>query len=304
MSNIHKVKNKYKIICNDAAKALDSKDILEEKFDLVVTSPPYNIGKEYEEKLSMQDYIDWQESIINKVIPQISETGSICWQVGNHVDKASITPLDYIFHEIFSKHDLIMRNRIIWTYGHGFHAKNRFSGRYEVVMWYTKSDDYTFNLDDVRIPQKYPNKKAFSGPKKGQLSGNSMGKNPEDVWNNIPNVKSNHIEKIDHPCQFPVGLIERLVLSLTNKNDLVFDPYMGVGSAGVAALIHERRFKGVEIDEKYFSLAKERLDSCLDGSIQYRPHDIEIFDPTKKNGGHKKNKLADQSELFLKKDAN
>ena len=131
-----------------------------------------------------------------------------------------------------------------------------------------------------------------------------MGKNPEDVWNNIPNVKSNHIEKTGHPCQFPVGLIERLVLSLTNKNDLVFDPYMGVASAGVAALLHERRFKGVEVDKDYFSIAKKRLDSCLDGSIQYRPHDLEIFDPNKKDGGHNKTLLKDQTEFIFKVDEN
>ena len=174
-----------------------------------------------------------------------------------------------------------MRNRIIWTYGHGFHAKNRFSGRYEVVMWYTKSDEYTFNLDDVRIPQKYPNKKAFSGPKKGKLSSNILGKNPEDVWDNIPNVKSKHVEKTDHPCQFPVGLIERLVLALSNKDDLIFDPYMGVGSAGVAAMLHNRRFKGVEINREYFLMAKKRLDASIDGSIKYRPHNVEIFNPIK-----------------------
>ena len=282
MSNTYSVKNKYKIFCKDVIKSLDTKALKDKKFDLVVSSPPYNIGKEYEEKLSMKEYIDWQESIINKIIPLISKSGSICWQVGTHVDKASIVPLDYIFHEIFSKHDLKMRNRIIWTYGHGFHARNRFSGRHEVVMWYTKSDDYTFNLDDVRTPQKYPNKRAFTGPKKGELSGNILGKNPEDVWDNIPNVKSKHVEKTKHPCQFPVGLIERLVLALTNKDDLIFDPYMGVGSAGVAAILHNRRFKGVEIDKEYFLIAKKRLNEAIDGTIKYRPHNIEIFDPNKR----------------------
>ncbi len=284
MTNKSVKKNKYEIYCGDALKKLNSKSFSNDSYNLVVTSPPYNIGKEYEEKLSMLEYIDWQESIIDQIIPRLSDTGSICWQVGNYIDKSSgsILPLDYIFHEIFSKYGLLMRNRIIWTYGHGFHAKNRFSGRYEVVMWYTKSNKYTFNLDAVRIPQKYPNKKSFAGPNKGKLSGNRLGKNPEDVWNNIPNVKSNHIEKTDHPCQFPVGLIERLVLSLTNKNDLVFDPYMGVGSAGVAALIHGRKFTGIEIDKNYYLAAKDRLDSALNGTVKYRPHDIEIFDPNKK----------------------
>src|SRR6185437_8997101 len=102
-----------------------------------------------------------------------------------------------------------------------------------------------FNLDAIRVPAKYPGKKHFKGPNAGKYSGNPLGKNPEDVWNadqyskhgndfwSIPNVKSNHVEKTDHPCQFPVGLIERLVLGLTNPGESVLDPYVGVGSSAI-----------------------------------------------------------------------
>ena len=159
-------KPNYEIHCQDVQIFLDNRSKKKKKFNLLVTSPPYNIGKEYEEKLSMQTYIDWQESVIDSFIPHMHKNSSICWQVGNHVENGAILPLDYIFHEIFSKHGLKMRNRIIWTYGHGLHRKKSFSGRYEVVMWYTKSDDYVFNLDAVRVPQKYPNKKAFAGSNK------------------------------------------------------------------------------------------------------------------------------------------
>lgn len=173
----------------------------------------------------------------------------VIWQVGNYVDDNEIFPLDIEFAPIFKKHRLQLRNRIVWQFGHGLHTQRRFSGRYEVVMWYTKTeskkDNYTFNLDAVRTPAKYPGKKHFKGPKAGQFSGNPLGKNPEDVWN-IPNVKSNHIEKTSHPCQFPVGLIERLVLALPNQSDLVFDPFAGVASAGVAAAMHGRRLWGCE----------------------------------------------------------
>lgn len=292
--------NQFKIFQDDTELFLINRLKRQKKYDLVVTSPPYNIGKEYETKLSMQEYIDWQESIIDLIIPHIHLNGSICWQVGNHVEKGSgaITPLDYIFHEIFSKHKLKMRNRIIWTYGHGLHRKKSFSGRYEVIMWYTKSDEYTFNLDNVRVPQKYPNKKSFSGPNKGRLSGNLLGKNPEDVWNNIPNVKSNHVEKTMHPCQFPVGLIERLVLALTNPSDLVFDPYMGVGSAGVAALVHKRKFEGVEINPEYFQEAGRRLIDAQNGTAVYRDHTIPLFDPNNKNTKPKKETKLKNLKLF------
>lgn len=251
-------------------------------FDLVVSSPPYNIGKSYEKKSALDEYLKWQERLLDEIIPRIKDTGSICWQVGNFVDNGMIVPLDIEMAYIFKKHGLKLRNRIIWHYGHGLHNKRRFSGRYEVVMWYSKTDDYFFDVDPVRVPSKYPGKRHFKGPKKGELSGNPLGKNPDDVWA-IPNVKSNHIEKTDHPCQFPVGLIERLVLSITKKDELVFDPFSGVGSAGVAAAIHQRKFWGCELLANYAQTGRERIDSALSGDAQYRPHDKEIYDHTKSN---------------------
>ncbi|AMM26616.1 DNA methyltransferase [Variovorax sp. PAMC 28711] len=252
-------------------------------FDLIVTSPPYNIGKEYESKQGLEAYLEWQASIIDELIPRLKDGGSLCWQVGNFVVDSQIFPLDIEFAPIFKRHKLQMRNRIIWTFGHGLHTQRRFSGRYEVVLWYTKTrlkkDDYTFNLDEVRVPSKYPGKKHFKGPNAGQFSGNPLGKNPEDVWN-IPNVKSNHVEKTIHPCQFPVGLIERLTLALTNPGDLVFDPFAGVASAGVAAAIHGRRFWGCELDADYAEVGRQRMQAALDGNAIYRPHDRPIYDHT------------------------
>ncbi len=252
---------------------------MEPMFDLIVSSPPYNIGKPYETKDALERYLAWQRKVIDQVVPRLKDTGSLCWQVGNFVDNGQIAPLDIEFAPIFKEHGLQLRNRIIWHFGHGLHNRRRFSGRYEVVMWYTKTDNYIFNLDDVRVPAKYPGKRHFKGPNAGQPSGNPMGKNPEDVWS-IPNVKSNHIEKTDHPCQFPVGLIERLVLALTNPNDLVFDPFAGVASAGVASAIHSRRFIGCEISARYAKTGLSRLQDALYGKAKYRPHDKPIYDHT------------------------
>ena len=251
-------------------------------FDLVVTSPPYNIGKKYEKKISLDSYLEWQEKIINSIFPLIKPTGSICWQVGNFIDNGHVVPLDIELAPIFKKLDLKLRNRIIWHFGHGLHTKRRFSGRYEVVMWYTKGEDYTFNLDDIRIPAKYPGKRHFKGPNVGQLSGNPLGKNPEDVWD-IPNVKSNHVEKTSHPCQFPVGLIERLVLGLTNAGELVFDPFAGVASSGVAAAIHKRNYWGCEIMPEYVQIGATRINEALAGRALYRPHDKPLYDHTQSN---------------------
>ena len=269
------------LILSDVEVFLDS--LPEEPlFDLVVTSPPYNIGKEYESRIPLEEYVEWQSRIITKICSRLKDSGSICWQVGNYVDNGSIVPLDIELSPVFKKLGLKLRNRIIWHFGHGLHNKKRFSGRYEVVMWYTKSDDYVFNLDDVRIPAKYPGKRSFRGKNKGKPSGNPLGKNPEDVWD-IPNVKSNHVEKTEHPCQFPVGLIERLVLALTNEGDLVFDPFSGVASSGVAAMLHNRIFWGCEIDQKYVDIGKKRLDSVLEGTVKYRPYDKPLYDPATSN---------------------
>lgn len=248
-------------------------------FDLVITSPPYNIGKQYEQKMPLQQYVAWQKRIIYKIYDRLKPSGSICWQVGNYVQNGHIVPLDIELAPIFNSLKMSMRNRIIWHFGHGLHSKKRFSGRYEVVLWYTKSENYTFNLDSVRIPAKYPSKRNFKGPQKGMLSGNPLGKNPEDVWD-IPNVKGNHVEKTTHPCQFPVGLIERLILALSNKDDLVFDPFAGVASSGVAALLHHRHYWGCDIMNQYLEIGVKRLNDTKNHSIRYRPFNKPVYDPS------------------------
>lgn len=262
----------------------DSLDLLgqipNESLQLVVTSPPYNLGKEYERHLDLDQYLDQQRQVIAECVRSLSPQGSLCWQVGNYVHKGSIIPLDSVLYPIFAELGLKMKNRIIWNFEHGLHCKRRFSGRYETIVWYTKSDDYVFNLDTVRVPQKYPGKKHFKGPKAGEFSGNPLGKNPSDSWN-IPNVKSNHVEKTEHPCQFPVELIERLVLAMSNEGDWVLDPFLGTGTTIIAAVRHHRRGAGAEIFPKYVEIAHDRIEQEMNGTLRTRPMDRPIYDPKK-----------------------
>lgn len=254
------------------------KSIPDESLQLVVTSPPYNIGKEYEKRLHLDLYLQQQAQVIAECVRALSPKGSICWQVGNYVDTGAIIPLDTVLYPIFSSIGLRMRNRIVWHFEHGLHCSRRFSGRYETIMWFTKSDDYVFNLDPVRIPQKYPGKKYFKGAKTGQYSCNPLGKNPGDLWV-IPNVKSNHVEKTKHPCQFPVELIERLVLSLTNEADWVLDPFLGTGTTIIAAIRHGRRGIGAETVPEYVELARQRIQQEMEGTLRTRPMDRPVYDP-------------------------
>lgn len=258
---------------------------------LIITSPPYNLGKAYENQVSIERYLETQAQTISKLYRILRSDGSICWQVGNFVQEGEVFPLDIFYYRFFKELGLFLRNRIIWHFGHGLHASKRFSGRYETILWFTKSDDYTFNLDSIRVPSKYPGKRHYKGPNKGKPSGNPKGKNPSDVWEflvqewdqcfwEIPNVKSNHPEKTIHPCQFPVELVERCVLALTNENDWVFDPYAGVGSSIIAAIRHNRRAIGSEKESEYVEIAHERLTSFFSGTLKLRPLGKPVYKPT------------------------
>ncbi|WP_234554464.1 DNA-methyltransferase [Thermus caliditerrae] len=248
---------------------------------LVITSPPYNIGKPYEDRTDLEAYLSWQERVIQEAVRIIKPTGSLVWQVGNYVENGEILPLDILLYPIFKRQGLQLRNRIVWAFEHGLHAKRRFSGRYEVALWLTKSETYTFHLDRVRVPQKYPNKRHFKGPKKGQISSNPLGKNPGDVWI-FPNVKANHVEKTAHPAQFPVELVERFVLALTEEEDWVLDPFGGSGTTLIAALMHRRKGAMAEILPDYVTIAKQRLRDAWDGRLRVRPMEREVYDPSGK----------------------
>ena len=261
------------------------RDMPDASIQLVVTSPPYNLGKSYEKRSPLESYLASMKSVIAECARVLHPSGSICWQVGNYVDNGEVVPLDTVFYPLFKTHGLKLRNRIVWHFGHGLHSTKRLSGRYETISWFTKTDDYTFNLDPIRVPSKYPNKRHFKGPNIGKLSGNPLGKNPSDVWE-FPNVKSNHVEKTIHPCQFPVELVERLVLSMTDPGDAVLDPFMGVGSSVIAALMHGRDGYGCDIIEEYVDIAWDRVHALEDGSLKTRPMGKPIYDPTKPNGGH------------------
>jgi adenine-specific DNA-methyltransferase len=272
----------------------DSIDLLaqmpDESVKLIITSPPYNIGKVYEDAVSLEDYLEKQFSIAEQLVRVLAKDGSLCWQVGNYVEKGEIVPLDIPFYGIFKKLGLKLRNRIVWTFGHGLHASKRFSGRYETILWFTKSDSYTFNLDDVRVPSKYPGKRHYKGEKAGLPSGNPLGKNPSDIWRvtaqdweneiwDIPNVKSNHPEKSVHPCQYPVELVQRCILALTNPGDVVFDPYAGVGTVLLASDLLDRRGVMADIEPAYCALARTRLDDLRNGKLKIRVIGTKIFEP-------------------------
>lgn len=262
-----------------------------ESVSLIITSPPYNLGKNYEKQITLENYLAWQTTVLEQLTKLLTPTGNLCWQVGNYVEDGETFPLDMYFYPLIKKLGLKLRNRLIWHFEHGLHASHRFSGRYETLLWFTKGDSYTFNLDAVRVPSKYPGKLHYKGEKKGQPSGNPLGKNPSDFWTflaaewdngiwEIPNVKANHPEKTEHPCQFPVELAERCVLALSNENDWILDPFAGVGSSLIAGLKNKRRVIGIERDKTYCDISRARITALSNGTLKLRPLGKPVHQPS------------------------
>jgi adenine-specific DNA-methyltransferase len=243
-------------------------DLPDDSVDLIVSSPPYNLGKEYEAKRALAVYLEEQTTVLRECSRILKQTGSIFWQVGAFSDSGMLIPLDIRFFPILESVGLIPRNRIIWARQHGLHASRKFSCRHETILWFTKSDQYVFNLDAIRVPQKYQNKKYYQGDRKGELSCHPDGKNPGDIWL-FRNVKHNHEEQTIHPCQFPEDLIARIVLSTTVPGAIVLDPYMGAGTVAVVARDYGRHFLGAETNPQYHQVAMRRLsgepdeDNCF-----------------------------------------
>lgn len=276
-------------------EALESlKSIPSNSIQLIISSPPYNLGKEYENEVPLAEYLELMDPYLEEMYRILTKSGSLCWQVGNHVKKGEVFPLDVFYYPRFIALGLKLRNRVIWHFGHGLHGTKRFSGRYETLLWFTKTDSYVFNLDSVRVPSKYPGKTNYKpGPNYGKPSGNPLGKNPSDFWEfikqdwdnliwDIPNVKANHPEKTFHPCQFPVELVQRCVLAFTNEGDFVLDPFAGVGTAMIAAIMHDRRAILCEKETKYLDEAERRLNSFQSGTLQVRPLGKPVHQPSGK----------------------
>jgi adenine-specific DNA-methyltransferase len=274
----------YTLLCGDVLEELEKLD--PNSFRLVVSSPPYNIGKSYEKdsKRTLDEYVEWQTAVITKISDLVTLDGSVCWQVGNFIRDNEYLPLDIVFYKLFSDLGFHLRNRIIWKFNFGLNADKRFSGRYETLLWFTKSKEYVFNLDPVRVPQIYPGKRHVgTKPKAGKLSGNPLGKNPSDYWEfsaerdflenpvwNIPNVKANHPERTEHPCQFPIELAERCVLALSRPGDQILDPFVGVGSSLIAAQKHHRLGTGIDRDQSFLEIARSRLELFESGELPMR----------------------------------
>ncbi len=230
---------------------------------LTVTSPPYNIGKEYEKPLELDAYFDWCKKWISEIY-RLTATHGAFWLNLGYVSKPHVARAIPIPYLLWNRVPFYLIQEIVWHYGAGVAARNGFSPRNEKFLWYVKDEaNYTFNLDDVRDPEvKYPNQK-----KNGKLKCNPLGKNPSDVWL-CPKVTSGtdraSPERTEHPAQFPVAVIERIIKACSNRSDLVLDPFMGSATTALVAIQLGRPVIGFELSARYFHIATERLESYFE----------------------------------------
>lgn len=251
--------NKNFILYNaDCTELMDK--IPKNSINTTITSPPYNIGKEYEKVKPVESYINWCESWITQIYDITQSNGSLLLNLGylEIEDKGRNIPIPYL---LWDKTPFYLIQEIIWNYGAGVSCRKILSPRNEKILWYVKNkNEYTFNLDSIRDPNvKYPNSK-----RNGKSRVNPLGKNPSDVWQ-IAKVTSGRNrsskERTKHPAQFPNELIKKFVEGFSKPNDIIFDPFLGSGTTAEMAILHGRECVGIEIREDYCDIAIERVES-------------------------------------------
>lgn len=247
---------------------------------LIFSSPPYGIGKAYEERMPLRRYLAWQTDVLGTCVQHLAPGGSLVWQVGTWIDRDrhAVHPLDVYLFPVLLDLGLTPRNRIVWASRHGHHATTRLSGRHESLLWFTKEDadgDYHFDVDAVRVPQVHADKRHYKGPKRGELSCNPLGKNPGDVWDDITPVKANHPERTGHPAQMPLALAERVILMTTRPGDVLLDPFVGAGTTVVAAQRLGRQAAGADLNADYLAIGQRRLAQLSSGTLPRLPSGAE-----------------------------
>lgn len=252
------------------------KEIPSNLVDTTITSPPYNIGKEYEELVQLDDYLSWCEKWIYEVHRLTTDDGTFWLNVG-YLEVEGLgqaVPIPYL---LWNRTPFYMLQEVVWNYAAGVACKKKFSPRNEKLLWYVKDKKkYTFNLDDVRDPNvKYPNQK-----KNGKLRCNPLGKNPSDVWQ-ITKVTSGRnrssVERTPHPAQFPMALVERVLKASSNLGDVILDPFMGSGSTAECALRNGRYVIGFELEDKYIGYAEQRICNYLNEKAEIESQGVLTF---------------------------
>jgi site-specific DNA-methyltransferase (adenine-specific) len=248
--------------CGDAIESM--RELPSASVDLIIADPPYNLGKDYGNNKDLKawhHYEEFTEEWLTEAIRLMKPTSSIYVFMG-------VRFISSLFTLMEDKFNLNFNGWITWHYTQGMGRKRGFSPRHEDLLSFTKSDNYTFNLDDVRIPQKYFRKR-----------NNMNGANPGDVWQ-FSHVHYCSAEREKHPTQKPEALMERMIGASSNEGDLVLDPFSGSGTTCRVAKIMNRKWIGIDLNPEYIEMGEKRvkqksieLDS-VDPRLERTPKDL------------------------------
>lgn len=252
----------HEIIVGDSLDKL--KNIESESIDLIITDPPYNLSKDYgttRDKMIHDDYLEWLNMWLMECKRVLKKEGTIYVFMG-------VRYISYLYDILENGLGLNFNSWITWHYTQGIGKKKGFSPRHDDILMFTKSKKFTFNLDDIRIPQKYY-----------RSVNNMRGANPGDVWE-FSHVHYSQKNRQIHPTQKPEGLIERMILASSNKGETVLDPFLGSGTTLRVAHYTNRKCIGIEINKEYVDISKKRLKEpfngfdSVDSRVERVPNDL------------------------------
>lgn len=236
-----------KIICGDALEKMQ--EIKSNSVDLIIADPPYNLGKDYgngSDSKNFEEYIHFTHKWTEEATRILKQTGTLYVFMGFRF-------ISYLYQILDKENSLNFVNWICWHYTQGIGKIKGFSPRHDDILMFTKSQNYTYNLDSIRIPQKYYRSR-----------NNMRGANPGDVWQ-FSHIHYCQDNRQDHPTQKPEGLIERMVLASSNEGDLILDPFSGSGTTIRVCQQLNRKCIGIELSEEYVKMTKKRLTEKFTG---------------------------------------
>jgi DNA modification methylase len=236
-----------KIIQGDCLEVLEQ--IPANSMDLVVADPPYNLGKDYgnnHDLIGFEEYLHFSRKWLRLAHEKLKPNGTIYVCMG-------VRFVSYLYHILDQEIGMYFNSWITWHYTQGIGKTKGFSPRHDDILMFTKSEKFKFNLDNVRIPQKYFRER-----------NNMAGANPGDVWQ-FSHVHYSNPERENHPTQKPEGLIERMILASSDENDSVLDPFLGSGTTARVCQQLNRNCIGIELNPVFVEMAENRLGKSFDG---------------------------------------
>ncbi|MEP3244042.1 MAG: site-specific DNA-methyltransferase [Sneathiella sp.] len=237
----------HKIELGDATEKLSS--LASDSVDLIIADPPYNLGKNYGNNIDLKDREEYRlftKSWLSEAYRVLKPGSSLYCFMGVKF----IARLYLLLEEELA---MTPQGWITWHYTQGMGRKRGFSPRHEDILWFSKGKDALFNLDDVRVPQKYFRKR-----------NNMAGANPGDVWQ-FSHVHYCAAERLPHPTQKPEALLERIIAASSDPGDMIVDPFSGSGTTARVAQILGRRALGFDINPDYVEMGKSRLKEPFEG---------------------------------------